>query len=102
REALRADRHGVGGLVDRLVGLFGRTNVWMELQRHLQQDDQAAVQSLLDLGAAFRVPVMASGGVKFATPGARPLYDVLTSIRHHTTLTQAGRRLTVNAERYLK
>jgi error-prone DNA polymerase len=102
REALRADRHGVGGLVDRLVGLFGRANVWMELQRHLQQDDQADVQSLLDLGSAFRVPVMASGGVKFATPEARPLYDVLTSIRHHTTLTQAGRRLTVNAERYLK
>jgi error-prone DNA polymerase len=102
REALRADRHGVGGLVDRIVGLFGRANVWMELQRHLQQDDQAHVQSLLDLGAAFRVPVMASGGVKFASPESRPLYDVLTSIRHHTTLTQAGRRLVVNAERYLK
>jgi error-prone DNA polymerase len=102
REALRADRHGVGGLVDRVIGLFGRANVWMELQRHLQRDDQADVQSLLDLGAAFRVPVMASGGVKFATPEARPLYDVLTSIRHHTTLSGAGRRLTVNAERYLK
>ncbi len=101
-EALRADRHGVGGLVDRIVGLFGRANVYMELQRHLQAGDQADLQSLLDLGAAFRVPVMASGGVRFATPEARPLYDVLTCIRHHTTLSGAGRRLTVNAERYLK
>ena len=102
RAALRADRRDVGRLVDRVVGLFGRANVCMELQRHLQRDDQAAVQSLIDLGAVFRVPVMASGGVKFATPEARPLYDVLTSIRHHTTLSGAGRRLTVNAERYLK
>ena len=60
------------------------------------------LQSLLDLAAAFRVPVMASNGVRFATPEARPLYDVLTCIRHKTTLAEAGRRLTANAERYLK
>ena len=51
---------------------------------------------------AFRVPVMASNGVRFATPEARPLYDVLTCMRHKTTLATAGRRLSVNAERYLK
>jgi error-prone DNA polymerase len=102
REALRADRHGVGGLVDRLVGLFGRGNVWIELQRHLRRDTASDLQSLLDLGQAFRVPVMASNGVRFATPDARPLYDVLTSIRHKTTLARAGQRLSANAERYLK
>ncbi len=32
----------------------------------------------------------------------RPLYDVLTCIRHKTTLEHAGRRLSWNAERYLK
>jgi len=102
REALRADRHGVGGLLDRLIGHFGRTHVWIELQRHLRGDDQADVASLLDLGAAFRVPVMASGGVRFATPESRPLYDVMTCLRHKTTIQRAGRLLTVNAERYLK
>jgi error-prone DNA polymerase len=101
-EALNAERHGVGGLVDRLVGVFGRDHVWIELQRHFCERDQPAIQSLLDLGAAFRVPVMASNGVRFATPEARPLYDVLTSIRHKTTLARAGRRLSANAERYLK
>jgi error-prone DNA polymerase len=102
REALRADRHGVGGLIDRLVGIFGRSNVWIELQRHLRANDQADITSLLDLSAAFRVPVMASGGVRFATPDARPLYDVLTSLRHKTTLRRAGRLLSANTERYLK
>src|SRR3954464_11197475 len=68
REALVAERHGVGGLVDRLVGVFGRAQVWIELQRHLQRDDQCHIASLLDLAAAFRVPVMASNGVRFAAP----------------------------------
>jgi len=100
--ALDARRHGVGGLVDRLVGLFGRRNVWIELQRHFRRDEQATLQSLVDLSAAFRVPVIASNGVRFATPDARPLYDVFTCLRHKTTLEGAGRRLTANAERYLK
>ncbi len=102
RTVLEAGRHGVGGLVDILVGLFGRANVWIELQRHLLTDDQPAIDSLIDLAAAFRVPVMAANGVRFASPEARPLYDVFTCLRHKTTLEEAGRRLTRNAERYLK
>jgi error-prone DNA polymerase len=102
RAALDTERHGVGGLVDRLVGLFGRDNVWVELQRHLRDDDPRAIDSLLDLAAAFRVPVLASNGVRFDTPAARPLYDVLTCLRHKTTIDEAGRRLSANAERYLK
>ncbi|HYN07607.1 MAG TPA: error-prone DNA polymerase [Vicinamibacterales bacterium] len=102
RQVLHAGRHGVGGLVDRIVGVFGRSQVWMEVQRHFRRDEQSDLQSLLDLAAAFRVPIMASGGVRFATPEARPLYDVFTCLRHKTTLAEAGRRLSVNAERYLK
>jgi error-prone DNA polymerase len=102
RSALDTERHGVGGLVDRLVGLFGRANVWIELQRHLRDDEPRVIDSLLDLAAAFRVPVLASNGVRFDTPAARPLYDVLTCLRHKTTIDSAGRLLSANAERYLK
>ncbi|HQX81047.1 MAG TPA: error-prone DNA polymerase [Vicinamibacterales bacterium] len=102
RPALVAERHGVGGLVDQIVGIFGRDRVWVELQRHLRRDEEEANASLLDLAAAFRVPVMASNGVRFASPEDRPVFDVLTCLRHKTTLAQAGRRLSVNAERYLK
>jgi error-prone DNA polymerase len=102
RPALAAERHGVGGLVDQVVGIFGRDRVWMELQRHLRRDEEADNASLLDLASAFRVPVMASNGVRFAAPEDRPLFDVLTCLRHKTTLAQAGRRLAANAEAYLK
>jgi error-prone DNA polymerase len=102
RAALEAERHGVGGLVTQLVQHFGRRQVWIELQRHFRRDEQSVMASLIDLAAAFRLPVMASNGVRFASPEARPLYDVLTCIRHKTTLAGAGRRLTMNAERFLK
>jgi error-prone DNA polymerase len=102
RQALMAERHGVGGLVDKVVGIFGRQHVWMEVQRHLRRDEEAANASLVDLAAAFRVPVMASNGVRFATVEERPIYDVFTCLRHKTTLKEAGRRLSANAESYLK
>jgi len=102
REALVASRHGVGGLVDRITGLFGRANVVVELQRHLLRDEETANQMLRGLAAAFHVPLIVSNGVRFADPAERPLYDVLTCIRHKTTIEQAGKKLARNAERYLK
>ncbi|MEI6668910.1 MAG: error-prone DNA polymerase [Acidobacteriota bacterium] len=102
REALAAGRHGVGGLVDRITGVFGRANVVIELQRHLLRDEEAANQMLRGLAAAFHVPLIVSNGVRVAAPADRPLFDVLTCIRHKTTIAQAGRKLARNAERYLK
>jgi error-prone DNA polymerase len=102
REALRGGRHGVGGLLDRLVGIFGPSNVCVEVQRHFLRDEEADNEALVSLASAFHVPVVSTGGVRFAAPGDRPLYDVLTCIRHKTTLDAAGRKLSVNAERYLK
>src|SRR3954452_23123607 len=102
RAMLSGARFGVGGLVDRLVGLFGRESTYIELQRHLLRDEEADNHALRDLAAAFHVPMVATNGVRFAQPADRPLYDVLTCIRHKTTVDRAGRRLSCNAERYLK
>jgi error-prone DNA polymerase len=102
RTALDAQRFGVGGLLDRLVGLFGRDRTCVELQRHFRRDEEADNAALRQMAEAFRVPVVATNGVRFAAPAARPLFDVLTCIHHHTDLARAGRRLAPNAERYLK
>jgi error-prone DNA polymerase len=102
RAALSGRHYGVGGLVDRIVGTFGRPNVCVEVQRHLLRDEEADNHALVELASAFHVPVIATNGVRFAQPSDRPLYDVLTCIRHKTTLERAGRRLAWNAERYLK
>jgi error-prone DNA polymerase len=102
RPALDGRRYGVGGLLDRMIGIFGRHSVFVELQRHFRRDEEADNQMLVELASAFRVPIVATGGVRFATPDHRPLFDVLTCIYHHTDLARAGRRLAPNAERYLK
>ena len=102
RVALDGRRHGVGGLLDRLVGIFGREGVFVELQRHFRRDEAHDNAALVSLASAFRVPTLATNGVRFDAPAARPLFDVLTCIHHHTDLAAAGRRLAPNAERYLK
>ena len=102
RAVVNGSRYGMGGLVDRLVGIFGAKNVCIELQRHLLRDEEADNHTLRDLASAFSLPIIASNGVRFADVPDRPLYDVLTCIRHKTTLAHAGRRLSWNAERYLK
>jgi error-prone DNA polymerase len=102
RVALMGHRYGVGGLLDRLVGLFGRSQVYVELQRHLLRDEAIDNQALIALADAFHVPLVATNGVRFAVAEDRPLYDMQTCLRHKTTLDRAGRRLACNAERYLK
>jgi error-prone DNA polymerase len=102
RTAIDGARYGIGGLVDRIVGTFGGSQVYIELQRHLLREQEWDNQVLRELATAFCLPVMATNGVRFAEPSDRALYDVLTCIRHKTTLERAGRRLTCNAERYLK
>jgi len=102
RPLLDSRQYGIGGLLDRLVGLFGRGNVYVELQRHLQRDEESDNAALTSMAKAYRVPIIATNGVRFAEPADRPLFDVLTCVHHKTTLDQAGRRLARNAERYLK
>jgi error-prone DNA polymerase len=88
--------------LDQLVGIFGRANVHVALQRHLLRDQEADNAGLTELAAKFRLPIVATNGVRFAAPDDRRLFDVLTCLHHKTTLDQAGRRLARNAERYLK
>ena len=87
---------------DRVVGIFGRNNVYAEIQRHLLRDQEADNAAITELAETFRIPVIATNGVRFAEPSDRRLFDVLTCVHHKTTLDAAGRRLARNAERYLK
>src|SRR5262245_36557792 len=68
RPVLDARHHGVGGLLDRLVGLFGRGNVCVELQRHLLRDEECENAALKELARGFRVPIVATNDVRCATP----------------------------------
>ena len=88
--------------VERLTQIFGRENVYVELQRHFHRDEEFRNRAALDIARALHLPILATNGVCYATPKDRELCDVLTAIRHHQTLMTAGRLLARNAERHLK
>jgi len=88
--------------VDRLVGIFGPNNVYVELQRHRHREEEVRNRVALEIARALHLPLLATNGVCYATPQERELCDVLTAIRHHRTLMTAGRLLARNSERHLK
>ena len=51
---------------------------------------------------SLNLPLLATNGVCYATAKARELCDAFTAIRHHRTLSTAGRLLSRNSERLLK
>ena len=89
-------------MIDRLIGIFGHNNVYVELQRHFHREEEARNRMAIDLARAFHLPLLATNGVNYAIPKARELADAFTAIRHHKTLSTAGRLLARNSERHLK
>ena len=85
-----------------MVDIFGRENVYVEIQRHFVRGENRLNQQLIDLADQFQLPLLATNGVQYATPQGREVLDVFTCIREHTHLDTAGRLLTQNAERHLK
>jgi error-prone DNA polymerase len=85
-----------------LIDVFGRENVFVEIQRHFLRGEERINQQLVDLAAHYRLPILATNGVQYARPYGREVLDVFTCIREHTHLDAAGKLLTRNSERHLK
>jgi error-prone DNA polymerase len=88
--------------LDRLACIYGQTNLYVELQRHQQREEECRNQSLLSLAYSRRLPVIATNGVRYVNEHDRELLDVFTSIRNGTTLDRAGRLLAENSARSLR
>ena len=88
--------------VDQLIGIFGPGNVYVELQRHFQREEESRNRAAIDIARSLNLPLLATNGVCYATPKARELCDAFTAIRNHRTLSTAGRLLSRNSERFLK
>src|ERR1700680_2401074 len=90
------------GCVERLVNIFGRDNVCVELQRHFHREQEARNRAAIEIARSLQLPLLATNGISYATAQERELCDVFTAIRHHRTLAAAGRLLARNSERHLK
>src|SRR5450755_282092 len=88
--------------VTRLTEIFGSSNVYVELQRHFQRNEEYRNRVAIEIAQALHLPLLATNGVNYAAPRERELADAFTALQHHCTLATAGRLLARNAERYLK
>jgi error-prone DNA polymerase len=82
REALR---HAQG-----LRDCFGRDRAALLVSNHLHPADRWLVAECAAIARAADIPLVASATPDHATADDKPLLDVLTAIRHRTTLDQAA------------
>jgi len=84
-----------------LLDAFG-DRLYVLLTRHHQTDDVEAEARLRTLAERFELPLAAGNEVLYHQRARHRLQDVLTAVRHKTTLVTAGRLLQPNAEHDLK
>ena len=75
---------------------------YLAAQMLYRGDDAPRLERLAGLAQAGGTPLVATNDVLLHHPGRKPLLDVVTCIREHCTIDEAGFRLEANAERHLK
>jgi error-prone DNA polymerase len=90
------------GVVKRLEAVYGRGNLYLELQRHQSRAQESRNAAIVSIADSLNLPVVATNGVRYAVQEDRPLLDVFTAIRHGKSLDEAGRLLATNSSRHLR
>ncbi len=75
---------------------------WIAVELLRGPDDAQQLRRLTRLGAEVGLPLVAAGDVHMHRRERQPLQDVLTAIRHHVPVAQAGSLLFPNGERHLR
>ena len=81
--------------------LFG-DRCYLAASLHYGPDDCHRLEELANVARRARVPLVATGAVRYHVPDRQALQDVLTAVRHHGTVAEVTEHLHANAERYLK
>jgi error-prone DNA polymerase len=89
-------------LLKKIRTIFGPSNVYVELQRHFQREQEQRNQCAIELARELNLPVLATNGVSYATAADREILDVFTCIKNKRELATGGRLLCQNSERYIR
>jgi error-prone DNA polymerase len=89
-------------VTEQLMRIFGQKNVYVELQRHGEREEEWRNQAAVRIAHSLQLPLLATNGVRYAVANEREILDIFTTIRHHTDLEHAGRLLSVNQLRHLR
>lgn len=85
----------------RLKDLF-QDRIYSPLFQLLDGMDARRTETALALEKRFGILSIASNDVHYHDESKQALHDVMTAIRHQTTLEEIGKRVFSNSERYLK
>src|ERR1017187_231919 len=65
-----------------LLDAFGPGDVYAEIQRHMDREEEARNQALVERARSMKIPLLATNGVCHATAAEREIFDVLTAVRN--------------------
>jgi DNA polymerase III alpha subunit len=109
-EQLAAYKEGLIALTDCLSqerieqyrALFGRRDLYVALTYQAEAGDLQRCRQLSQLAEACGLAVVATGGTRYTLPAEGRLLDVLTCIKHRTTLRESHHLRPTNHLRFLK
>ncbi|MCF3932286.1 OB-fold nucleic acid binding domain-containing protein [Acuticoccus sp. M5D2P5] len=95
---------GCAGAIEKVVAALpeGGEPLRLAVNRPYGPQDERRLRHYAELARSFGLRPLATNLPLYHDPCRRPLQDVLTAIREHTTIDAAGRRLMANAEHHLK
>ncbi len=85
----------------KLTDVFGE-RAYVSLCLRRRPNDQLRLYELSNMAMRFRVKTVVTNDVLFHEPGRRQLQDIVTCIRHNTTIDDVGFERERHADRYLK
>ncbi len=94
QEPLQAECHW-------LLNSFAR-RAWLAVERLYLPDEDKYIEALVQSSQVTGIPLVACGDVHMHRRGRRALQDIVTAIRHNTTVFEAGQKLLPNGERHLR
>jgi error-prone DNA polymerase len=99
--AFREEKSG-RQLLYKLMATFGRDNVYVELQRHFNRNQEARNQAAVALAEELHLPLLATNGVNYASPADRDIADVFCCLKNKLKLETTGRLLSQNCHRHVR
>jgi error-prone DNA polymerase len=108
RQALVEEGAGSAGIgaaareLDRLVEIFGRDNVAVELHHHGNPLDDAHNDALFAIAQSRELPVVATGNVHYATPDRYRLATALAAVRARRSLDELDGWLPASGAAHLR
>jgi error-prone DNA polymerase len=82
--------------------IFGPRRMYLAIHDRLLKRDRRGQAVQRERAARLGLPLLVTGGARFARRADKPLHDVLACVRHKVTLSEAGTRLLPNAEFHLR